>query len=247
MGSDSQTIEFSENGAVGNTPPSAKTPVLRPLNNLWPFLNWTTNFYLLYSIALIPIPFFIDQVTVWMMESGLSTDAVNSVILFSLVISAVGGLVSILFFIAYCRFMHRAMSNVHVVMGSEGLVSPPGSWAWHFVPIANLYMPYRAGREIWFHSRAHVGMTPEIPISANIWWIGWVGSLVFSLIAAFLSIDVAGLTSAAVDEGVTTANLAQSVGAFLAVVGTMAFQKFASRINVAQLNFDEVGLAKVFS
>ena len=224
----------------------ANARTLRSLNNLWPFLKWSWVAYLVYYIAEISFEKWLN----WSIVTGRGAVAFEHTFIVSTLISIFGTVVSITAIVAYCRFMHRAMNNVHVVVGAEGLVSPPGTWAWHLAPIFNFYLPYRAGREIWFHSRAHAGMTPEIPMSCNLWWAGWVSSFFLGTGIVVISVLIAPLGVGIVESIAyigAYANLRFLISNSLHIIGTLAFLRFTSRINAAQLNFEDEGLTKIFS
>jgi hypothetical protein len=58
--------------------------------------------------------------------------------------------------VAWLMWQHRAQRNLHR-LGVAGLAFTPG-WAvgWWFVPVANLFKPFQAMRELWRASRADV-------------------------------------------------------------------------------------------
>jgi hypothetical protein len=84
--------------------------------------------------------------------------------------------------IAWCVWQHRAQSNLHASW-RRGLRFTPG-WAvgWWFVPIASLWKPFQAVRELWAAS------DPEANEASwqwtrtwsviGFWWAAWLVSLV---------------------------------------------------------------------
>jgi hypothetical protein len=77
--------------------------------------------------------------------------------------------------VVFCVWIHRAAVNVRA-LGAEGLVFTPG-WCvrWYFVPIANLWKPFQAMREIWKGSKNPSGWRTEAtnPL-LGWWWAGWI-------------------------------------------------------------------------
>ncbi len=74
-------------------------------------------------------------------------------------------------------WINRASHNARS-MGAAGMTFTPG-WAvgWYFIPIANLWKPYGAMKEIWQCSQAPLDWQSQ-PISAllPIWWTFWIVS-----------------------------------------------------------------------
>lgn len=51
--------------------------------------------------------------------------------------------------IAYCLWLRRASQRAHAVSGGNMGTTPGWAIGWHFVPFANLVMPFRTMVEIW--------------------------------------------------------------------------------------------------
>ena len=87
---------------------------------------------------------------------------------FELAIISYGGFFTYAF--GYIFFFHSAMSNLY----REGLhfpsISPAGSWGWYMVPIANLFLPYRAMSEIYIGSRDPEEKKKISTKRLRIWW-----------------------------------------------------------------------------
>ena len=82
------------------------------------------------------------------------------------------------------RWIYRANSNARALGAKEMAFTPGGAVGWYFVPIANLWKPYQAMREIWKASTGPLGWQRR-PVSALLpcWWLlaivgpstaGWV-------------------------------------------------------------------------
>jgi hypothetical protein len=87
------------------------------------------------------------------------------------------GIVAILAYVStvvvFSMWVYRASSNVHA-LGSPGLRFTPG-WAvgWYFVPIANLWKPYQAMKEIWRASKNPSNWQAETTSKGLGWWWFW--------------------------------------------------------------------------
>jgi hypothetical protein len=80
--------------------------------------------------------------------------------------------------VLFCKFVHRTRWNAEA-LGSRGMEFTPG-WAvgWFFVPLANLFQPYRAVREIYLASDPEAGPHDWSRGSSGTlvgaWWTLWV-------------------------------------------------------------------------
>src|SRR3954463_16165575 len=73
------------------------------------------------------------------------------------------------------RWIYRARANAHA-LSHDMTISPGWAVGWYFVPIANLFKPYQAMREIWYASSfggedGPVGLLP-------LWWALWLAGSV---------------------------------------------------------------------
>jgi hypothetical protein len=98
------------------------------------------------------------------------------------------------------RWIYRASVNAHAV-SSEMTISPGWAVGWYFVPIANLFKPYQAMREIWmashFRGNWHDEPTPQLLVG---WWALWIvtnilGNISFRLSMRDDSADMFAMTS----------------------------------------------------
>lgn len=74
-----------------------------------------------------------------------------------------------------CRWIYFSGKNVRA-LGATGLAISPG-WAvgWYFIPIANLWKPYQAMKEIWQASRDPLDWKHQQPSSRlSTWWTMWL-------------------------------------------------------------------------
>jgi hypothetical protein len=97
------------------------------------------------------------------------------------VIGAIQFLVFIISGIIILKWIYRANLNARE-MGATDMVFTPG-WAigWYFIPIANLWKPYQAMKEIWRASKNPQNWKTESVSSLLPWW--WFIWIVSNLIA----------------------------------------------------------------
>lgn len=131
-------------------------------------------------------------------------------------------------------WIHRAAFNVRQ-LGATDLKFTPG-WAvgWYFIPIANLWQPYRAMQEIW---RASVDPHdwPHVPSSSLlVWWWGlWLTETVLGNLAFRLS-----MTAAQIDE-LLSANVATLLLDAISAVLSVVFLVIVSRVQELQMSHHE--------
>lgn len=75
--------------------------------------------------------------------------------------------------ITFLRWVHRANKNLRACAGVPMAFTPGWCVGWYFIPIANLFMPYRAMREIWHVSHRDPGAPRAL---LRWWWACWLVS-----------------------------------------------------------------------
>jgi hypothetical protein len=77
--------------------------------------------------------------------------------------------------VLFLMWIHRANRNVRA-LGAEGMKFTPGwSVGWYFIPIASLWKPYQAMKEIWQASHnPKLWTTQELKPIVNVWWTLWL-------------------------------------------------------------------------
>lgn len=78
------------------------------------------------------------------------------------------------------RWIYRANYNARQ-LGASGMNFTPGwSVGWYFIPIANLWKPYQAMKEIWKASSNPASWNNEpVPSLIGWWWFFWIVSNAF--------------------------------------------------------------------
>ena len=84
--------------------------------------------------------------------------------------------------ISFLMWLYRASKNL-ASLGVDQWFSPGWAVGWWFVPIANLWQPFRAISEIWKGSHPDGASRPPM---LWVWWIaflvsGWIGNLSFRI------------------------------------------------------------------
>ncbi|WP_374409285.1 DUF4328 domain-containing protein [Pelagerythrobacter sp.] len=104
--------------------------------------------------------------------------------------------------VAVAMWIHRAHANL-AAADLHGLDYTPG-WAvgWYFVPIANLFKPFQAMRELWNASHGALGdYKHPAPGLLWVWWLTWIFSNLSSSGDSYETIDLIGLALTAVSAG----------------------------------------------
>jgi len=104
------------------------------------------------------------------------------------VATTIVGLLQFIFFIilgiTFLRWIHRTNKNIGALSGVQLRFTSGWSVGWYFIPIANLFKPYQAMKELWYVSHKNESTTDSL---LNRWWFLWiisnfVGRLAFKLI-----------------------------------------------------------------
>lgn len=83
--------------------------------------------------------------------------------------------------VLFCRWLHSAYHNVIVLQPQAGrdvvglTFTPGGAVAGFFIPIVNLWRPYRAVRELWDGSSMDES-TDHASSAVGLWWAAWLAA-----------------------------------------------------------------------
>jgi heme/copper-type cytochrome/quinol oxidase subunit 2 len=133
------------------------------------------------------------------------------------VLGIVEGLVTLVALVAFFVWFYRANKNLRALGATELSFTPGWSVVWWFIPIANIWMPYKATVEIAKASDPSVGSTDRLtrrqmksPRLILVWWLFSILSLFVFFAIAFAS---AGLwASLSQDELESTGALVIELG-----------------------------------
>ncbi|APZ97768.1 hypothetical protein BWQ93_04145 [Sphingopyxis sp. QXT-31] len=95
-------------------------------------------------------------------------------------------------YVIFCMWIYRAAANIKAARTPRFAFTPAWAVGWHFVPIANLFKPYRAMRQIW--NASLYGDAERSSGSEGLligWWGAWCFSLVVGVVMTRASIDAA--------------------------------------------------------
>ncbi|MCB2072321.1 MAG: DUF4328 domain-containing protein [Novosphingobium sp.] len=111
-------------------------------------------------------------------------------------------LVSLASFVVIGIWIYRAHANLWSASG-EGLQFKPG-WAigWYFIPIANLFKPFQAMRELSASSHGYAdryGDAPQGELPS--WWAGWIAGNALSMVSLRIA-GIGGEASTPVTDGI---------------------------------------------
>ncbi|MDF7826815.1 DUF4328 domain-containing protein [Pontiellaceae bacterium B12227] len=117
--------------------------------------------------------------------AGYDAEAVPEEFLISQVLS---GLVAIAFLVVYLitavfflKWVYRANKNLQILGDGRMEFSASAAVVWYFVPIACLFKPYQAMRDIW--KKAHKTWNADSRLLPG-WWALWIVAMIFGQIIA---------------------------------------------------------------
>lgn len=132
--------------------------------------------------------------------------------------SAAAGLLYLIVFIPtvvlFCVWLYRAYRNLAALGNPKPALQHSPGWAVgsFFVPIANLFIPYRAVRETWAKSdpaapdETYVApVAPSAPAAMNLWWGFWVAANIVDNAAFRLTLNAKSPSARAAAEWVGAA------------------------------------------
>jgi hypothetical protein len=106
------------------------------------------------------------------------------------------------------RWIYRAAANTRTLYSRRMRFTPGWAVGWFFIPIAHLWKPYQAMRDLWVTSASNDDWPAPSPWLLPAWWCTWI---------AYLILDrVYGRLAASADE-VDAELLAQNVDAVACV------------------------------
>lgn len=132
--------------------------------------------------------------------------------------------------IVFFMWVYRSASNARSFAPDTMQFTPGWSVGWFFIPIANLWKPYQAVKEIWEVSRG-----PSTPEDSNLqpllgwWWFFWLAALVASNASARLN-----FRAESIDE-LITANVVTNISDAIDIPSCLLTIAVISRIYKAQM------------
>jgi hypothetical protein len=149
-------------------------------------------------------------------------------------LNTLGGIVYMLTFVAFLTtavlvtmWIYRAHANLQAADMPELQYTPGWAVGWYFVPIANLYRPLQAMRELWTQTLGRNDSFSREPDSRlTIWWAAWiVGNILSNASTRLASID-----------GSAVASLLDVVASGISMVAGWSLLRIIETVNAAQRN-----------
>lgn len=87
--------------------------------------------------------------------------------------------------VAWLRWQHRAHKDLITYLRSAPLSFSPG-WGvgYWFIPLANLWLPFGATRELWTASEPDGNQTRSVPAWLWLWWVTWIAAGILGRVLA---------------------------------------------------------------
>jgi len=108
-------------------------------------------------------------------EVVLTSDGVSGIV------GIVEFLIAIVTGITFLRWIYRSNKNLRALSGESMVFTPGWSVGWYFIPIANLWKPYQAMKEIWDVSHKNNSIDHAV---VGWWWVLWLTSNSLDRLAA---------------------------------------------------------------
>lgn len=129
---------------------------------------------------------------------GITPEQAASNDLRQLAVSVISIIIFVALAVAFLVWLHRVMKNLPALGNPKSRIEYTPGWAVgsFFIPIANLFMPYRAVNEAWSKSNPLVRTEEGLafaPRSASglltAWWVSWIAFGVVGRLASRLQSD----------------------------------------------------------
>lgn len=145
--------------------------------------------------------------------------------------------------ILVAMWIHRAHANLNT-HGIVGEFTPGWAVGWYFVPVANLFKPFQAMRELWNASFGQYdSYSAEAPGEVKAWWGAWIVGNIVSNVAT----RITGMGDPAISGDVAQASVAallSALSSILIIVAAVLLVRLIRAITQAQQGFD---MAQVFA
>jgi uncharacterized protein DUF4328 len=124
------------------------------------------------------------------------------------------------------RFLVQANRNAACLGAGLPSLAPSSMVLWFFVPLACLWRPYLAVRELWQMSTPRAGDREGVQGSLPLWWATWVSGLALMVVA----LQRAHVADSAAEHGeVIVVELAAELALVLAAVFTASWTRALSQ------------------
>jgi hypothetical protein len=158
-------------------------------------------------------------------------------------VTALVGLLAVLTIISSVvivgMWIYRAHANLRLA-GGQYLEFTPG-WAvgWYFIPVASLFKPYQAMRELWNASSGHTdSFAADGPYPLRIWWGLWISGSILSNVSS-------RVTAIAGPNGSSAVQIVDLISWALLIGAAWFLLRIVNAINNAQQS--TLGVAETFA
>ena len=146
---------------------------LKPLSGL----TRAVRSLLILEIALLVVAVVAGGYEYYIYENLPIGTNINEVLLPSDVVTGMVGIAQLLIFcilgVTFLRWIYRANKNLGAISGQAMNFTPGWAVGWYFVPIANLFKPFQAMKEIWEVSHKNKDSATAL---LGVWWVLWLVS-----------------------------------------------------------------------
>ncbi len=215
----------SVSGKVGG---GGSVSVIIPMGPFWRVLRAAIALSLMLTVGYVAwmtvdaLRYQADPVGYWDVQASVSATLAELVLLW------IHGVVGVITTILFLRYTYRGMKNTHVIAPPDAkLISPGWAVGWYFIPVANLWMPLLAVRQMFRHSVAPDAREHSIDRLISIWWGLWLISNLLIFPSAYLAFQATNWDGNLINESYYAISL------WIDVIGSV-FYAFAS---VAVLGF----------
>ena len=139
--------------------------------------------FILYLLLVSQIIFFVAEILYLftISKTNIDLDRAETIEYFFAIYASPFILVTIVSYIFAAIWIYRVNYNVRCLGATRLVFTPGNSVLWYFIPIANLWKPYQAMKEIYIKSHnlnENVNKTNNAPSYFPLWWFCWiVGSI----------------------------------------------------------------------
>lgn len=135
------------------------------------------------------------------------------------------------------RWIYLASSNAAQMVPSQTRIRPGWAVGWYFVPIASLWMPFKAMKETWAASVGGGRLEAQVPTWVNVWWAAWVILTISDSVGSNL-----GVSPTATPEQYINGNIFLAITGVLWTIPAVLFLRI-----VRSVTANQGGAAEVFA
>jgi hypothetical protein len=156
---------------------------VKKLTGLYNILKLTLIAWLVGTVLLVVVP-------ILELASILDYDTLSMPLAIILLVTvSVFIFINIMTIVIFGMWIYRAAANIRDEANLAMTDSPRMAVGWYFIPLANLFKPYTAMREIWNASTANRYSLDQGNTTLTAWWAMWLISNITSNISLRLAMS----------------------------------------------------------